>query len=778
MKKKKKKSEEDNEYCLGAGLCSCNDCKTINVLTRDQTSSLIKIIEKLEESPLKNEFIEQLNDIIIKDEKSKRESSHVSMKEIMNRFTDNNQTVTIKDLQEEIKILKQEIQELRENDISLEYRILQLEGEDMINKQKGKEKINEEEKDKIEHQGNPYISILSLITTHKWNTKITLILGSEKFTMIALIDSGADINCIQEGLIPTKYYEKTLEGVTSANGSRMHIQYKLPNAKICKNQICFNTAFVLVKNINTPMILGTLIKFKRIEEQLKTSKIQEIIKKYENKIIKEICETNPTAFWHRKKYEVSLPYIENFDENKIPTKARPIQMNKEYLDYCKKEIQEYLEKKLIRPSKSPWSCTGFYVMKASEVERGAPRLVINYKPLNKIGLKEQVVKYHSGIWHPSQQKYSTVKKEILSIVLCVQKFQDDVFNKKFLIRTDCKAAPSVLTKDVQNLMASIIIIKDAPLGSDKQEGKIQYGPLLGSNKIEISSSSTSTGPTIPSLRPTLQNPTKPQHSLAQILKNPIPRPTNPLVSYSNRFTPLYFNTIAQPKSHLITSILEPSNDTYIEKPELLPIMTLEPYMIKENLKDLIAHIFPKSFHYLSNDFSKSQRFYEFILVDTDSAEITHNKDDQGNILFSKMKIMNILSPQDWDQSLFDSKSFSRSFNPTRCLVQHSLLYHFGPLPEIFPQQVTEVYNYFKESSTFVPRYRIISFVASQSITWILAWDYMIISQYESEIIDMKMLTRKIKVKWWRKFNIELISKAKISELLNNNKTKKLLPPKA
>ncbi|RDY14523.1 hypothetical protein CR513_00407, partial [Mucuna pruriens] len=30
---------------------------------------------------------------------------------------------------------------------------------------------------------------------------------------------------------------------------------------------------------------------------------------------------------------------------------------------------------------------------------------------------KQVVKYHSDIWHPSQQKYSTIKKEILSIVL-------------------------------------------------------------------------------------------------------------------------------------------------------------------------------------------------------------------------------------------------------------------------------------------------------------------------------------------------------------------------
>ena len=42
-----------------------------------------------------------------------------------------------------------------------------------------------------------------------------------------------------------------------------------------------------------------------------------------------------------------------------------------------------LEKKLIRNSKSPWSCSAFYVQKNAEIERGTPRLVINYKPLNK-----------------------------------------------------------------------------------------------------------------------------------------------------------------------------------------------------------------------------------------------------------------------------------------------------------------------------------------------------------------------------------------------------------
>ena len=58
-------------------------------------------------------------------------------------------------------------------------------------------------------------------------------------------------------------------------------------------------------------------------------------------------------------------------------------MNHEVLEYCKKEIEDVLSKNLIRKSKSPWSCSAFYVNKNAEIERGTPRLVINYKPLNK-----------------------------------------------------------------------------------------------------------------------------------------------------------------------------------------------------------------------------------------------------------------------------------------------------------------------------------------------------------------------------------------------------------
>ena len=36
-------------------------------------------------------------------------------------------------------------------------------------------------------------------------TKVKLVINDFEIEVIALIDTGADLNCIQEGLIPTKY---------------------------------------------------------------------------------------------------------------------------------------------------------------------------------------------------------------------------------------------------------------------------------------------------------------------------------------------------------------------------------------------------------------------------------------------------------------------------------------------------------------------------------------------------------------------------------------------
>jgi hypothetical protein len=72
---------------------------------------------------------------------------------------------------------------------------------------------------------------------------------------------------------------------------------------------------------------------------------------------------------------------------------------------------------------------------------------------------EQLVRYHSGNWNSAQQNYSTIKKEILSIVLCISKFQSDLINQKFLVRVDCKSAKFVLEKDVKNIASKQIFAR-------------------------------------------------------------------------------------------------------------------------------------------------------------------------------------------------------------------------------------------------------------------------------------------------------------------------------
>ena len=72
---------------------------------------------------------------------------------------------------------------------------------------------------------------------------------------------------------------------------------------------------------------------------------------------------------------------------------------------------------------------------------------------------EKIVRFYSGVWNTAQLNYSTIKKEILSIVLCISKFQSDLLNQKFLLRIDCKIAKYVLEKDVENIASKHIFAR-------------------------------------------------------------------------------------------------------------------------------------------------------------------------------------------------------------------------------------------------------------------------------------------------------------------------------
>nr|KYP66575.1 Enzymatic polyprotein [Cajanus cajan] len=72
---------------------------------------------------------------------------------------------------------------------------------------------------------------------------------------------------------------------------------------------------------------------------------------------------------------------------------------------------------------------------------------------------EKCIAFTSKHWNKAQQNYSTIKKEVLAIVLCISKFQSDLLNKKILVRVDCKSTREILQKDVKNLTSKQIFAR-------------------------------------------------------------------------------------------------------------------------------------------------------------------------------------------------------------------------------------------------------------------------------------------------------------------------------
>ena len=91
----------------------------------------------------------------------------------------------------------------------------------------------------------------------KWFTEVKIIVSHDyHFTVMAMIDSGVDINCIQERFIPSKYFEKSTERLASVNGTKIKIKYELNNAHVCHDNVYFEIPFVLIKNMTDKVILA------------------------------------------------------------------------------------------------------------------------------------------------------------------------------------------------------------------------------------------------------------------------------------------------------------------------------------------------------------------------------------------------------------------------------------------------------------------------------------------------------------------------------------------
>ena len=197
------------------------------------------------------------------------------MEKIYNRFTKSKKEVTVNDLQNEIKeaksevrTLKQELTILRIDHNFLDQRLKHLENTSHQGNEEGTlfqnpsdEEVNETVNSTVdmvlEKSSVKFLETINMINFQKWHSKIRIVISKDfEFEVIALIDSGADLNCIQEGIIPSKYFKKTRERFTSASGGKMHIEFEIPKAHMCQDNTCFKTTFILVKNMTDRVILG------------------------------------------------------------------------------------------------------------------------------------------------------------------------------------------------------------------------------------------------------------------------------------------------------------------------------------------------------------------------------------------------------------------------------------------------------------------------------------------------------------------------------------------
>ena len=236
------------------------------------------------------------------------------------------------------------------------------------------------------------LSLINRLIPPKWFSKVKIVVFHEyEFNVIAMIDFGVDV-C----------HDKSIEKQFSTNGTQMKIKYDLNNAHVCHDNVCFKIPSILVKNMIDKVILGIPfinslypfltehdsittdpfgqkgkfkfaskfeintddslnlihaktkhlnflkqeVRYKKIVEQLSNKLLQSKIDNFHKILINDIWSNIPNTSWHRKKHIVKT------------------------VEFCKKEIHDLLAKKLIRISKSPWSCVAFYVQKNVELKEG------------------------------------------------------------------------------------------------------------------------------------------------------------------------------------------------------------------------------------------------------------------------------------------------------------------------------------------------------------------------------------------------------------------------
>ena len=215
-------SNESNESpqssCDCVENCLCH-VKQVNVITSHQ-NFLIELIEKIPDQNLQKEYVKKYLEIHKQsNERSLENTNQYSLKTVLDQFSKPPKPIGIQDLQNEISQIKFQINTMLIQNQDLETRLKVLEQEKIQTSENSEDKQLEEGE-----SSQLFINTITRMITQKWHIKVKLFIKldfSKEF--VALVDSSADINCVQEGLIPTVYFKKTLQGVVSANTQPLQI---------------------------------------------------------------------------------------------------------------------------------------------------------------------------------------------------------------------------------------------------------------------------------------------------------------------------------------------------------------------------------------------------------------------------------------------------------------------------------------------------------------------------------------------------------------------------
>ena len=209
--------------------------KKINVLTKKQ-ETFLELVKHIFDPNLQREYLDKLLKTL---ELNKTETSKVptikkntyDLSEILDKKKTKKTTPNIQDLQKEIKEIKLEIKDLKEkqrSDSETIQLLLQKQLEENSDKEIESDGDNEQNLENIESIPNDFLFVLKQITTRKYWIKITLILSKDfEIDIIALFDTGADLNCIKEDIVPKRFHEKTNERLSAANNSKLKVKSKV-----------------------------------------------------------------------------------------------------------------------------------------------------------------------------------------------------------------------------------------------------------------------------------------------------------------------------------------------------------------------------------------------------------------------------------------------------------------------------------------------------------------------------------------------------------------------